>query len=677
MREVSKDIQGMRALAVGLVVLFHFWPGRLTGGFVGVDIFFVISGYLITSHLLSEVNRTGTVSLTRFWARRIRRLLPAAFTVLAFSVLLAITVIPRSMLQQTINEIGASAIYIENWLLAGNAVDYLAASNKPTVVQHYWSLSVEEQFYILWPVLIIVIAWVATRFRVEKTRAIGVSLAVVFVVSLAFSAIATQQSQASAYFITPTRVWEFAAGGMLAFAPLLAETRAARLSWLRLAAAWAGLALIGYAAVRFNGATVFPGVIALAPVLGTALLIYTRDNESVWSPSQLFRFGPAQFLGDISYSVYLWHWPLIIAAPFVLGHGLTMKWRLAILAVTLILAVATKYLIEDPARRATGRVRRRRTAFTFMAAGAAVLVAITGCTNYQITQDNIRYEAMVAKSLATGEGCFGASAMLTGNNCSDRFKTPVDVHAAAAVADTYSANGLSAASPCGRAARALHAPVMRCEYGDTKTPDLTLALVGDSHADHLLNPIASYGAMHHWKIVTYTKGGCSALESAATEIDPRSIECAAWGAKVRADLASDTDVDVVLFSNESKYNAASAADALSEWNMLRAAGKRVIAVHDVPGMPKGVKAPECVEVARGDDPCSWKPNLAGDFMTVAANDPSTPTPIVDLTDLFCTSACHAMIGGVVVYFDDNHLTTTYARSLAPFLGKRIEAALAG
>ncbi len=213
------EIQGLRAVAVLLVVLFHLWPNALSGGFVGVDVFFVISGYLITAHLYREVAATGTVSLRRFWARRIRRLLPASLLVLAISGLATVLFLPATVWTQTARQIAASALYVQNWALAADSVDYMAKDDVPTLAQHYWSLSVEEQFYAFWPILIVgLVAW-AGRFasrRAAANRAVLiVGLGAVGVISLAWSVVATADNQSTAYFATPTRVWEFVAGALV------------------------------------------------------------------------------------------------------------------------------------------------------------------------------------------------------------------------------------------------------------------------------------------------------------------------------------------------------------------------------------------------------------------------------------------------------------------------------
>ena len=198
-----------------LVVGFHLWPVRIPGGYVGVDVFFVISGFLITSHLMREVERDGRISFGRFWARRARRLLPAAYTVLAAAAVATYLWLPRVAWEQSFREIIASSLYVQNWQLAADAVNYLAADNAPSPVQHYWTLSVEEQFYLVWPVLIVLTIVVAARARWERSVALAVSLSVVTASSFVYSLWMTGHNPSAAYFVTPTRAWQFGAGALL------------------------------------------------------------------------------------------------------------------------------------------------------------------------------------------------------------------------------------------------------------------------------------------------------------------------------------------------------------------------------------------------------------------------------------------------------------------------------
>ena len=240
----------------------------------------------------------------------------------------------------------ASALYVQNWVLASNSVDYLAAAEPPTPVQHYWSLSVEEQFYLVWPILILATFWFVRRSGLGPVLATRLTMLAVIAVSLFISITATATEPASAYFITPTRVWELAAGGVVATLPPLG-------SW-RLPArvvdgvAWIGLAMLLVAGATFTAATPFPGVAAILPVAGTALVILAA-SEGRGSPTRLLRMRPIQHLGDTSYSIYLWHWPLIALAPYVVDT-ITPLDSLVILGATIGLATITKVYVEDPFR---------------------------------------------------------------------------------------------------------------------------------------------------------------------------------------------------------------------------------------------------------------------------------------------------------------------------------------
>ena len=241
------------------VVLYHFWPARFSGGYVGVDIFFVISGFLITAHLMRELTATGTVRLGQFWARRARRLLPASLLVLLFCALVAMSpyLTPTSALPNEVREILASTFYVENWYLALNSADYLNHGGDPTTVQHYWSLSLEEQFYVMWPLIMLLAAWIAVKwFRGARRRAVILALGVVTVVSFVFCVIFTITNPAPAYFVTFGRMWQFGVGAMVALIPAL-RIRHAIGSFVL---GWAGIAVLRVRDLPLRRADAFPGL---------------------------------------------------------------------------------------------------------------------------------------------------------------------------------------------------------------------------------------------------------------------------------------------------------------------------------------------------------------------------------------------------------------------------------
>ena len=370
---VRPEIQGLRSVAVLLVVLYHLWPGRLRGGYIGVDVFFVISGFLISGNLLREVERTGRVAFAGFWARRVRRLLPAAFLVLTATGLGILIFVPRLLWQQFFKEIGASVLYIENWSLAHDAVDYLASSNTPSPVQHYWTLSAEEQFYIGWPFLVMAGVLLAAALRWHRGRAVTAILGVATLASLVFSLWDTGHNPSVAYFSTFTRAWEFGAGALLA---CVAGSRTLRRPLVACLVSWGGLLVILGCSLTFSHSTPMPGTAAVAVVLGSVALIAAGNPGLVWSPTRLLTWRPATFIGDISYSMYLWHWPMLVLLPYVIDRTPGFLARVLILVATVVAAWLTKIFVEDPVRT-TRRwsLRRPSVALTAAAVAAALLVA--------------------------------------------------------------------------------------------------------------------------------------------------------------------------------------------------------------------------------------------------------------------------------------------------------------
>ncbi|HET6826680.1 MAG TPA: acyltransferase, partial [Amnibacterium sp.] len=349
---VRADIQALRAVAVTMVVVYHFWPHRLTGGFTGVDVFLVISGFLITSHLLAHPpRRVG--DLLAFWSRRIRRLLPASLLVLLVTLVGSRLVSPETTWADTAGQVKAAALYVVNWRLADDSVDYLASQAAPGPVQHFWSLSVEEQFYFFWPILLLLVVAIGRSVRRGSRAIVAAGVALVVVLSLGYSIVETAAEPARAYFVTPTRVWELGAGGLLAALSVRANGRRGILDGTRLPVpvrtglAWLGWATIAGTAVAFTGSLPFPSWTAVIPVLGAVAVIWANASSGAWSPARATALRPVQGLGDISYSVYLWHWPLLVLVPSALGRSMTTLDKVVVIAVALVLAFLTKRYIED------------------------------------------------------------------------------------------------------------------------------------------------------------------------------------------------------------------------------------------------------------------------------------------------------------------------------------------
>ena len=682
-RTFLPEVQALRALAVALVVLYHFWPNRLTGGFVGVDVFFVISGFLITSHLHREVETTGRIRLAHFYTRRARRLLPAALLVLLTSAAATVFFLPVTRLATTAGELLASALYAQNWLLASRAVDYSASQDAASTVQHYWSLSVEEQFYLLWPPLILLLLLLARRLSPARRDLVLLGgILVVSGTSLAWSIHATRTEQAAAYFITPTRLWELGAGAALALGMRAwhrrAQTSTRTSGMLPVALRWLGLAAIATAALTLSSASPFPGYVALLPVLGTVAVIAAGDTGRRDPLSHLVPLRPVQFLGDVSYSLYLWHWPAIVVLPFVLHRAPTAADKLLLLVMSVGLAWLTKALVEDPGRR-WRLLGRPRVAGVAVVASMLLVAATSGAIWHQVKHDENAALARVAA--AASNPCFGAGATNPKNTgCGDPFRSPESLTLTGSDVWYYLDPGC----------RALPMPPPMegetvCRFSD-RPPTRTVALVGDSHALHYQGALISIAKQLNWQIVEFTKGHCPVLDAPVLEYDG-TVEQPGWvdGCRQFADRVDEQlahlkpdyvftsgDVDDMRFDQNPARSIEAGAQGFTEvWQRWAAEGMHVVVLRDVPSTGH-VSIPDCLATNLGNPVACSQPRdraLPPDAITVAAQRNSSGLiKLVDLSNEFCDqSRCYAAIGGAVVYSDTSHITTQFSRSLAPFL----------
>jgi peptidoglycan/LPS O-acetylase OafA/YrhL len=678
-------IQGLRAIAVLLVVIYHFWPGRLQGGYIGVDIFFVISGFLITGQLTRELERSGRIRLPSFYAKRARRLLPASLLVLIFSALATLFILPLSSLGQNLREILASTFYVENWSLVASAVDYLGASNDATTVQHYWSLSLEEQFYILWPLMLLGASALAMRFWAGKRwKALVLVVAVATVLSLVFSIFYTQTSPSQAYFNTFTRAWEFGAGALLALLPRFRPRQA----WFSNVVGYAGILTLLATAYLYDKATPFPGWAAILPVLGTMAIIVAHRRDNWWDAGRVLSFRPVSFIGDISYSLYLWHWPLIIIAPFVPGWGLSIYNRIALFAFCFLLAWLTKKFVEDPVRSwkfLTGR--KPRITFGFMVA-AMVVTSLVVLSTSVIQQP--KYDAaasQLAQTVANPPDCFGAASGPT--------------------------NGLTAIPPCvnadlknelipsagfGNADRPTNpeclvelndSTLATCHFGSKDPSAPRIALIGDSHAYALLNPLINAAEQNGWSLTTYMKGGCPWTTAPLAARDAFSISCDDWRANLTAQLGKDTPFNVIFTAaltdrnvpNTADDEAASTAGYTEAWKQVLDKGTPIMTLVDNPSWEDDPN--KCLRTSSDAADCS-EPRSDGlqkiDPIASAARSAKaagSDVTLLDFSDTYCDDTdCFAVIGGANVYRDQDHLTRTFATTLGPFIGAALKAELA-
>ncbi|MBO9553262.1 acyltransferase family protein [Cellulomonas sp.] len=670
---VKPEIQALRAVAVLLVLAYHVAPKGLPGGYVGVDVFFVISGFLITAHIVKPLRR-GTLTVGGFYARRAVRLLPASMLVLLVTLVSTWLFVPRSLWPQFGRQIAASALYVENWVLAGNATDYSAPAADVSPVQHFWSLSAEEQFYLAWPALLIVGSIVAARWR-RWRRAYLAVLAPLALASLTWSVLATAGEPASAYFITTTRAWEFAAGGIL----WLVVHRAATLpDPVRAAGSWAGAGLIAAAAFAFSSRTPFPGWAAAVPVLGAVLVLAAGLPRARWSPSGLMGWKPVQAVGDMSYSLYLWHWPLIVLLPFVAGAQLGLEGRVVAVLVAVPLAYLTRRFVEIPVldayRPTGGAFWRRKSTVGLAVATGMVLVAVPAFT----MNTTVRHQQTVAwdtleRVVASPPACFGAAAVDDPACAASADDDPTDaVYPAPLIGDQDDFGVVHRGCQVG-GDTVIATP---CTFGD---PDGTVkvALVGDSHAAQWEPALAAVAEQRGWQLTTYLRSGCPVT---ATPPQDRSAACRAWEKDV-IDTVEHGDFDYVFTSalSATHYGGDGGVEGFVDaWTRMGGSGARVVALRDNPDPTQaGVQStPACVE-DRSAEACgtSQDVSLLPDPQ-VSAVEETPGAALVDLTGYFCQDGtCPAVIGDVLVYHQDQHVTMTYMTTLAPMLSEAIDEAV--
>ena len=363
------DIEGLRGLAILMVVMFHAVPGLLGGGYIGVDVFFVISGFLITGLLVRELERTGRVDLANFYVRRVRRLLPAATLAIGVTFLLSALIVPPLDLPRVAGDGVSAALSVSNIRFALAAGDYFSAVATPSPFLHYWSLSVEEQFYLVWPALLLI------AFRVGRGAGmVAVTVSAVAVISLALAVMLTDAAANWAFYSLPARAWQLALGGLLAITAI-GSRRSARLSRLLALVGWLGIGAVLVAGVALDASLGYPGYWALLPTLGAAAIIAGGDR--VGGPGVLLGTTPLRFLGRISYALYLWHWPLLVLPAIAYGERLPLVMRIGLVVLAVVIATASTLFVEEPIRRSPTRASGRRQLAVVGTLGMALLVSVT------------------------------------------------------------------------------------------------------------------------------------------------------------------------------------------------------------------------------------------------------------------------------------------------------------
>jgi peptidoglycan/LPS O-acetylase OafA/YrhL len=709
------DVEGLRAVAILAVVGYHAGLPFLPGGFVGVDVFFVISGFLITGLLVSEVARTGHVSLARFWARRARRLLPAATLVLALTALVAFAVIPVVDHSVVGLDIVAAAFYVSNIRFAAQATDYLTEDAAPSPVLHFWSLGVEEQFYVVWPLLILALVWLLVRRRRTAASsvspaALAVALAALGIISFALSLWLTSRVQPWAFFGMPTRAWEFAIGGLLAIGAVgLARLPLA----VRAAAGWVGALLLVGSILLINGDLQFPGWAAVPPVVGTALVILagTRSDDvpPAYGVPALLATWPMRAVGRLSYSWYLWHWPVLILVGAAVGV-LSVPVKVALVLLALIPAALTYRFVEEPVRHNPRLVAVPSRALR-LGAVLSVAAALCGLLLTWLPGGGALATVAVATPVEGERGPAPAATPTTSASpdaspsaSGKPAKTPKPSASATEIA--WPAGDLTPDPTAARDdlpkvyANGCHLqrggtqPKDGCAFGDTGS-STTIVLIGDSHAASWFPALERIATQNKWRLLAWTKSGCPAPD---VTIYQRKLsrpydECDTWRASVLDRLTSSDKPALVVAAGtrtESVVDRVTGAPlegtgrSGAEWQAgwdrtlakLAGAGVRVAVMRDTPWPGKDMAV--CVGQNR-DNPSACdvtRDALDGTKYDVGRARGHDGATGVDLSDVICdVDRCPATHGKYLVYRDTDHLTATFSAALAPYLAAKLKPLL--
>jgi peptidoglycan/LPS O-acetylase OafA/YrhL len=600
------QIQGLRAVAALLVTIYH--AHLVPGGFIGVDIFYVISGYLITGLIIREIDKTGRIDLNEFYQRRIKRLLPTSVFVLFVTAIIGFFVLPAITRDELGRDLFAAAAYVSNYLFAWWENDYQNLNATPSPFIHYWSLAVEEQFYVVWPIFILFLS------RYGK-RAIFNGVAIVTALSFFFSLYLTQVAPIWAFYSLPTRAWELGVGALLLFIP----DKYLRNRYFP----WLGAIALAVGTFSFNESTAFPGISALLPVLGTAILIATIP---IWPRffNDLSNNRLMQWLGAISYPLYLWHWPALVLPSSALGRPLRIRETVLCVLLTIFLAHYTSKFIEAPLRHRQFPAKKiygffAVTTAASLLAGVAIASTASSVINVRGTNYSFDLKEIVERPAVYDDGCHVNYGETESGDC------------------TYG------------------------EIGSAKK----VVLYGDSHAAQWFPALEQLARKNGFELISLTKSACSSVDSPrANQGAYKNSECEKWREN-SIERIQKMKPDAVILSSFQYFTTPRGFSSRTQWwnegqrrllSGLQRSSRNLIYISDTPHPLRDI--PNC---------------LATQDIEKCNGTEKTPNVIIngfkkiDPTSWLCTDICPAIKDGYVAYRDASHISVKAALALAPLL----------
>ncbi len=673
----SPELQGLRALAVVLVMVYHVWFGRVSGG---VDVFLLLSAFFLAGSFIRKVEGGRPLALLTYWLNVFRRLLPAAVLVLLAVIAASVVLLPKARWSSIMEQTTASLFYRQNWQLAADSVDYYAADHATaSPLQHFWSLSIQGQVFILWPLLLaaglVLFKAVSGTFPwLDYRNTMGMLFGAVFITSLAYSIHITATAQEWAYFDTGARLWEFALGSLLAvYLPQLRKLPKA----LTVPLGWVGLAAILTCGMLLQVEHEFPGHLALWPTLAAAFIVMAPKNR--FGVQRMLALGPLVKLGDVSYALYLWHWPVMIFFLVESGNAeISFATGLGLMLVSLVLAWATTRVIESPMRSWHWlSAKRRRAGLGIAVLLSLVLLPLSGW------EHRVAAEELRAASQAEVDN--PGAAILDPGFGHEPSSGAVMIPLTSKLDEQWSNFGAECTG-----AWAPKAPeVEYCQQGGNDNAEKTIVVLGDSHAQHWSGAVDAMAQKHGWRWILLTKPSCRF----GGPSDTRGEECGAFNAAAgkyalehKPDAVLTVGTFTALGEDDEGRSPAQQEQVVPDYEAgirpLLDAGILVVALRDTPRF--STPASECVDRFGTD---SEKCSVPESELMAAANPLDSLVAggtlggnfsTMDMTDQLCPEGiCRPVIGNVLLYMDQSHLTSTYVRTMAVQFEQRFLAALGG
>lgn len=651
-RKFRPEVEGLRFVAALLVAIYHIWLNRVSGG---VDVFFVVSGFLITTSIISTINRTGEFKFIPYITKLLKRLLPLVLTVLSATLVLSFFFLPTSITEKTLKEIIASMFYYQNWQLAISNTDYLDASQMKTPVEHFWALSIQGQFYLVWFILFTAILWLLKKnSRLDARKVINAILGITFIVSFIYSIYLTEVNQQFAYFITFTRVWEFALGGLICINLSYVKINtvvSTILGWLGLI----GLILTG---ILFEVSTMFPGYIALWPMTCAVFIILSGTNDTRFGVKKFLGLPFMMKLGGISFGIYLWHWVLLQFYRYNFGEETSLLVGISIIVISIVLSFITTNLIEKPIREE----KVNRNAFKKIGAFGTVNIVLIASLFATLV-----YEKRSQAQIVIDDSYPGAMIYEAKQEIPEKDSIP-------AMADVF--DDLPLSHKDGSNQNLKKADVKVGEYGELEDYTKTIVLVGSSHSEHWLGALLEATKDKPYRVLSITRSGTRF--STGYKDDDLKAE---WNNNVLKYL-EDVDMDLIV----SHITAADTTKPEIHQAMIDQLqyvqdqfDVEVLGIRDNPRYSFNVlESLDTVGEEKTIEKMNQEENQNDEKFWREFVESNNTFHKLDLTDYFIADGKYKpIIGNIKVYRDEKHMTNTYSKSFAPVFERTFHDILEG